>query len=144
MIGMFILQMPYALMISIMVGVINMIPMVGAFIGGGIGVFLIFTVSPIKALVFLVFLCIIQQIESNVFFPRIVGNKVGLPGIYVMITIVVGGSLAGVAGMILGVPLVASIYKLAVRYFQKKAQEKEEKAKKEQTLAAKPKIFTRG
>jgi predicted PurR-regulated permease PerM len=117
MIGMFILQMPYAIMISIMVGVINMIPMVGAFIGGGIGVFLIFTVSPVKAVIFLVFLCIIQQIESNVFFPRIVGNKVGLPGIYVMITIVVGGSLAGVAGMLLGVPLMASIYKLAVRYF---------------------------
>lgn len=89
-----------------------MIPMVGAFIGGGIGAFIIFTVSPSKCLIFLIFLCIIQQIESNIFFPRVVGNKVGLPGIFVMMTIVIGGSLFGVPGMILGVPLVASGYKI--------------------------------
>lgn len=111
-VGMWILRLPYATMIGILVGVINMIPMIGAFIGGGIGAFIIFTVSPAKCLLFVIFLCIIQQIESNIFFPRVVGNKVGLPGIYVMITIVVGGSLFGVLGMVLGVPLVASIYKI--------------------------------
>lgn len=111
-VGMWILRLPYATMIGILVGVINMIPMVGAFIGGGIGAFIIFTVSPAKCLLFIVFLCVIQQIESNIFFPRVVGNKVGLPGIYVMITIVVGGSLFGVLGMVLGVPLVASVYKI--------------------------------
>lgn len=111
-IGMLILRLPYATMIGILVGVINMIPMVGAFIGGGIGAFIIFTVSPSKCLIFLIFLCVIQQIESNIFFPRVVGNKVGLPGIFVMMTIVIGGSLFGVLGMILGVPLVASVYKI--------------------------------
>lgn len=111
-IGMLILRLPYATMIGILIGVINMIPMVGAFIGGGIGAFIIFTVSPSKCLIFLIFLCIIQQIESNIFFPRVVGNKVGLPGIFVMMTIVIGGSLFGVPGMILGVPLVASGYKI--------------------------------
>lgn len=123
-IGMYILQMPYVLMISILVGVINMIPMIGAFIGGAIGAFLIFTISPTKCLIFLIFLVVIQQIESNVFFPRIIGNRVGLPGIYVMITIVIGGSLFGVFGMILGVPLMASIYKIAKIYFADKADEK--------------------
>lgn len=123
-VGMTILQLPYPPMIGVLVGVINMIPMVGAFIGGGIGAFIIFTISPMKCLIFLVFLCIIQQIESNVFFPRIIGNRVGLPGIYVMITIVVGGSLFGVFGMLLGVPIMASVYKIGKNYFVDKAEEK--------------------
>jgi predicted PurR-regulated permease PerM len=127
-IGMLILQLPYAMMIGVLVGVINMIPMVGAFIGGAIGAFLIFTVSPVKCLIFVVFLIVIQQIESNIFFPRIIGNKVGLPGIYVMITIVVGGSLFGVLGMILGVPLMASIYKISNDYIAElKARRKTDK-----------------
>ena len=115
-VGMLILRLPYATMIGILVGVINMIPMIGAFIGGGIGAFIIFTISPTKCLIFLIFLCVIQQIESNIFFPRVIGNKVGLPGIYVMMTIVVGGTLFGVLGMILGVPLMASLYKILKDY----------------------------
>lgn len=130
MLGMSILQLPYATMIGILVGVINMIPMVGAFIGGGIGAFIIFTISPTKCLIFLVFLCVIQQIESNVFFPRVIGNKVGLPGIYVMMTIVIGGTLFGVAGMVLGVPLMASIYKIL------KIDLAEIKRKREEEIAA--------
>ena len=107
-----------------------MIPMVGAFVGGGIGAFIIFTISPMKCLIFLVFLCVIQQIESNIFFPRVIGNKVGLPGIYVMMTIVVGGSLFGVFGMVLGVPLMASVYKIFNNYLaevrlQKQAQKEQ-------------------
>ncbi len=126
-IGMLILRLPYATMIGILVGVINMIPMVGAFIGGGIGAFIIFTVSPSKCLIFLIFLCIIQQIESNIFFPRVVGNKVGLPGIFVMMTIVIGGSLFGVLGMILGVPLVASLYKIFNDYLAEVLAQREAK-----------------
>ncbi len=125
-VGMWILQLPYPLMIGILVGVINMIPMIGAFIGGGIGAFIIFTISPLKCIIFLIFLCIIQQIESNVFFPRIIGNKVGLPGIYVMMTIVVGGSLFGVFGMVLGVPLMAAVYKILAIYFNEKAYLKDQ------------------
>lgn len=133
-IGMLILRLPYATMIGILVGVINMIPMVGAFIGGGIGAFIIFTISPTKCLIFLIFLCVIQQIESNIFFPRIIGNRVGLPGIYVMITIVVGGSLFGIFGMLLGVPLMAAVYKILKNYFRDK---EEQKKKREQQLIKK-------
>lgn len=127
-VGMLILRLPYATMIGILVGVINMIPMVGAFIGGGIGAFIIFTISPAKCLVFLVFLCVIQQIESNIFFPRVIGNKVGLPGIFVMITIVVGGTLFGIAGMVLGVPLMASVYKIVNNYLAELRLRKAEEA----------------
>lgn len=130
-VGMLILRLPYATMIGILVGVINMIPFVGAFIGGGIGAFIIFTISPIKCIIFLIFLVVIQQIESNVFFPRVIGSRVGLPGIYVMITIVIGGSLFGVLGMVLGVPLVASLYKIAQIYFKDKARAMKNSCKKE-------------
>ncbi len=140
-IGMLILRLPYAMMIGIMVGVINMIPMIGAYIGGAIGAFIIFTISPTQCLVFLVFLCVIQQIESNVFFPRVIGNKVGLPGIYVMMTIVIGGSLFGVFGMILGVPLMASLYKIIKDYLAeiraRKEKEKEEAEKVEASTTPK-------
>ncbi|WP_294730610.1 AI-2E family transporter [uncultured Faecalibaculum sp.] len=118
--GMWLFQLPYAPMIGTLVGVTNIIPMIGAFIGGGIGCFLVFTVSPMKALVFLIFLCVIQQFESNVIYPRIVGNSVGLPGIFVTVVIVIGGALAGVAGMVMGIPVAAAIYKLLSEYIAQK------------------------
>ena len=74
---------------------------------------------------FLIYLCILQQFESNVIYPRVVGRSVGLPGIYVMITVVVGGSLAGVAGMFLGIPIMASAYKIARIYFREAEQRKQ-------------------
>lgn len=123
--GMTILKLPYAPMIGTLVGVTNIIPMIGAFIGGGIGCFLVFTVSPMKALIFLIFLCVIQQIESNAIYPRIVGSSIGLPGIYVTIVIVIGGALAGVAGMVLGIPMAAACYQLAKEYIERKEKEKE-------------------
>ena len=83
---MIILRMPYPAMIGTLVGVINIIPMIGAYIGGAIGMFMVFTVRPIMSLWFLLYLCILQQIESNVIYPHVVGNSVGLPGIYVMMT----------------------------------------------------------
>lgn len=114
--GMFILQMPYALMIGILVGVINIIPIIGAYIGGAIGVFMVFTVSPMLSLGFLVFLIILQQFESNIIYPRVVGNSVGLPGVYVLASVMVFGTIAGIPGMFLGIPTVASIYKLSRIY----------------------------
>lgn len=108
----FILGIPYALMAAVIVGVINIIPMVGAFIGGGIAAFIIFTASPSKCLIFLILLVVIQEFSSNVLYPRIIGDRIGLPGIYVMITIVIAGALFGVAGMILAVPLVATLYRI--------------------------------
>lgn len=118
--GMIVLKMPYPAMIGTLVGVINIIPMIGAYIGGAIGMFMVFTVNPITSLWFLLYLCILQQIESNVIYPRVVGNSVGLPGIYVMMTVVIFGSLAGIPGMFLGIPTVASLYKIGVLYLNRK------------------------
>lgn len=118
--GMIVFKMPYPAMIGTLVGVINIIPMIGAYIGGAIGMFMVFTVNPITSLWFLLYLCILQQIESNVIYPRVVGNSVGLPGIYVMMTVVIFGSLAGIPGMFLGIPTIASLYKIGVRYLNRK------------------------
>ena len=122
-IGMYILHMPYPLMIGALVGLINIIPMIGAYIGGSIGMFMVFTVDPMLSLGFLVYLCILQQFESNIIYPRVVGSSVGLPGIYVMMTVVVFGSLAGIPGMFLGIPTVASIYKLTRIHIENKEKE---------------------
>lgn len=118
--GMVLLQMPYPLMVGTLVGTINIIPIVGAYVGGAIGMFMVFTVDPMLSLGFLVYLIILQQFESNVIYPRVVGNSVGLPGIYVLASVMVFGSLAGIPGMFLGIPTVASIYKLTKRYIAKK------------------------
>lgn len=123
--GMIILRMPYPAMIGTLVGVINIIPMIGAYIGGAIGMFMVFTVSPIMSFWFLLYLCILQQIESNVIYPHVVGNSVGLPGIYVMMTVVIFGSLAGIPGMFLGIPTMASVYKIGVLYLNRKERLKE-------------------
>lgn len=133
--GMMILQMPYAIMIGTLVGTINIIPIIGAYIGGAIGVFMVFTVSPMQALAFLVYLIILQQFESNVIYPRVVGNSVGLPGIYVLASVIVFGAVAGIPGMFLGIPTVASLYKLLRMHIIKKEnalkQTKEVKANTE-------------
>lgn len=121
-VGMLLLRMPYAVMIGIMVGFINIIPMVGAYIGGVVGFLMVLTVSPLQAVIFLVYLVVLQQIESNLIYPKVVGNSVGLPGIYVMISVIVLGSLAGIPGMLLGIPSVASLYKLLRRYITYKEQ----------------------
>lgn len=119
-IGMLILQMPYAVMVGTLVGVINIIPIVGAYIGGAIGMFMVFTVDPMLSLGFLTYLIILQQFESNVIYPRVVGNSIGLPGIYVLGAVMVFGALAGIPGMLLGIPTVASIYQLAKIYIAEK------------------------
>lgn len=121
--GMIILKMPYAIMIGILVGTINIIPIIGAYIGGAIGIFMVFTIDPMLAIGFAIYLVILQQFESNVIYPRVVGNSVGLPGVYVLATVIVGGALAGVTGMFLGIPTVASIYKLTKAHIVKKEQE---------------------
>lgn len=110
MLGMLILQIPYALTIGVMIAFTALIPIVGAIIGTVIGAILILAVSPIKALVFVIFLLILQQIEGNVIYPKVVGNSVGLPGIWVLVAITIGGSLWGIVGILLSVPLFSVIY----------------------------------
>ena len=110
--GMTLLRLPYAVMTGTIIGVSALIPVAGAYIGGALGAFMIFTVDPLKALIFLVFLVILQQIEGNLIYPRVVGNSIGLPGLWVLAAVTVGGGVLGVSGMLLGVPLSAALYKI--------------------------------
>ena len=110
--GMLLLRLPYATMIGALVAFTALIPVAGAYIGAGVGAFMILTVSPIKALVFLVFLVILQQLEGNLIYPRVVGSSMGLPGVWVLAAVTVGGGLMGISGMLLGVPLTAAIYRM--------------------------------
>jgi len=112
MIGMLILQIPYAAMISALIAFTALIPIAGAYIGAAIGAFMILTVSPIKALIFIIFLVVLQQIEGNLIYPRVVGSSLGLPAIWVLAAVTVGGGILGIPGMLLGVPVAASLYRL--------------------------------
>ena len=111
-IGMAIFGFPYAAMISTLIAFTALIPVAGAYIGAFVGAFMILTVSPVKALFFLIFLVILQQLEGNLIYPRVVGEALGLPGIWVLAAVTVGGGIAGIPGMFLGVPLVAALYRM--------------------------------
>ncbi len=120
-VGMLILRLPYAPMIGATVAFTALLPVVGAYLGGAVGVFLICMESPIQAIVFLVFLVILQQIEGNLIYPRVVGSSIGLPGIWVLAAVTVGGGVGGIFGMLLGVPIAAAIYRLIredVRHYE--------------------------
>ena len=110
--GMLILGLPYATMIGAFIAFTALIPIAGAYIGAGVGAFMIVMVSPIKALVFLIFIVVLQQLEGNLIYPRVVGSSIGLPGIWVLAAITIGGGVMGVGGMLLGVPLAATIYRI--------------------------------
>ena len=122
-IGMKILKLPYAAMSGTLVGVTAFIPIVGAFLGAGISAFIILTESPMQALIFIIFLLILQQFEGNIIYPKVVGGTVGLPSIWTLAAVTVGGGLFGVFGMILGVPLAATLYKLAFFKLEEKESE---------------------
>lgn len=111
-IGMLIFRFPYAVMIGVLIGCTALIPIAGAYIGGAVGAIMIFTVSPFKALMFIVFLVILQQIEGQLIYPKVVGSSIGLPGIWVFAAVVVGGGLFGITGVLFGIPIFASAYVL--------------------------------
>ncbi len=111
-VGMAVLRMPYAVMTGAVVGVTALIPVVGAYLGAAVGAFMVFTVNPLQAVFFVVFLVILQQLEGNLIYPRVVGASIGLPGLWVLAAVTIGGSVFGVGGMLLGVPLAAAVYKL--------------------------------
>ena len=110
--GMMLLKLPYATMIGALIGFTALIPVAGAYIGAAVGAVMIFTYSPVKALIFIIFLIVLQQFEGNVIYPRVVGSSIGLPGILVLAAITVGGGMMGVLGMLIGVPLTAAVYQL--------------------------------
>lgn len=113
--GMLLFRLPYAAMISALIAFTALIPVAGAYIGAFVGAFMILTVSPAKALGFLVFIVVLQQLEGNIVYPRVVGSSLGLPGIWVLAAVTVGGGVMGVAGMLVSVPLAAAIYRLLRR-----------------------------
>lgn len=112
-IGMSIFRMPYAPAISVLVGFTALIPVFGAFIGTAIGAFLILLVKPIQALWFIVFIIVLQQFEGNLIYPKVVGKSVGLPGIWVLVAVTIGGNAMGVVGMLISVPLCSVLYVVA-------------------------------
>ena len=112
MIGMWILQIPYATMTGAVIAFTALIPIAGGYIGAAIGAFMIMTVSPIKAIIFLIFIVVLQQLEGNLISPKVVGSSMGLPAIWVLAAVTIGGGIMGIAGMLLGVPLAAALYRL--------------------------------
>lgn len=111
-VGMLLLRFPYAVMIGVFIGFTALIPIAGAYIGAAVGAVMILTVSPLQAVQFLIFIVILQQLEGNLIYPRVVGQTIGLPGIWVLTAITIGGGVLGVGGMLLAVPLFAAGYRL--------------------------------
>ena len=122
-IGMSLLRLDYAALISTVIAVTALIPMLGAYIGGAVGVVLLLFISPVKALIFLVFLIVLQQVEGNVIYPKVVGRKIGLPGLWVLLGITVGGGLFGIWGMLLAVPVTSVIYQVLKKDVKKREEE---------------------
>lgn len=111
-IGMVILRFPYANVVGPVIGMTALIPMIGAYIGAALGFLLILTVDWLQAVLFLVFIVVLQQLEGNIIYPKVVGSSIGLPGIWVFAAVIIGGGLMGITGILFGVPLIATIYKL--------------------------------
>ena len=121
--GMMLFQFPYASMVGTLIGFTALIPVAGAYIGAGVGAFMIFTVSPIKALLFLLFISVLQQLEGNLIYPKVVGSSIGLPGIWVLAAVTIGGGVLGIGGMLLAVPLAAAFYQILRDDVAKRNQE---------------------
>lgn len=123
-ITMLIIRLPYAVLIGIVIAITALIPIVGAFIGCAIGVILIALVSPIKALVFLIMFFVLQQLEGNLIYPHVVGNSVGLPGMWVFVAVTLGGKLFGIAGMLAFIPICSVCYALFKVYVNNRLRDK--------------------
>ncbi len=119
-----LLRMPYALLVGCLIAVTALVPIVGAFIGCAVGTFLILVVSPMQALFFVILFLTLQQVEGNLVYPRVVGSSVGLPSIWVLAAVSLGGSLMGVMGMILFIPLTSVAYTLFREFVYRRLREK--------------------
>lgn len=123
--GTFFIQPDYAALIGVIVGVSALIPVAGAYIGAILSAFLLVMVSPVRAIIFLSFLSILQQIEGNVIYPRVVGTSIGLPGIWVLTAVTVGGGLFGLLGVLLSVPVASVLYALLKQDVVRRLRKKE-------------------
>lgn len=123
-IGMVVLRIPYAPLVSMLVAITSVIPVLGAYLGIVPSVFVIFMESPVKALIFIIFITILQQIENNLIYPKVVGNAIGLDGFWVLLAIVMAGKMFGLVGMLIGVPTMAVIYSLVRANANKRIKQK--------------------
>lgn len=121
-IGMSIFRFPNAAVVSVIIGITALIPVIGPLIGEFIGCFIIFMESPLKALFFLIFVLILQAIDNNFIYPKVVGKSVGLPGILVLLAVIIGGNISGILGVLLGVPVASAIYSLVVAWLNNKSK----------------------
>lgn len=125
MVGMLILGFPYATMTGAVIAFTALIPVAGGYIGAAVGAFMIMTVSPVKALLFLLYIVVLQQIEGNLIYPKVVGFSMGLPAIWVLAAVTIGGGVMGITGMLIGVPLAATAYRLLREDVSRFPQKKE-------------------
>lgn len=123
-IAMAIFKMPYISLVSVVIAVTALIPVVGAFVGCILGAFFILVNNPIQALTFVIMFLIIQQLENNLIYPRVVGTSIGLPGMWVLVAVTVGGDLMGVGGMLLMIPVTSVIYALLREFTDKRLAER--------------------
>ena len=123
-VAMTIFRLPYALLVGVLIALTALIPIVGAFIGCVVGALLIAVTSPVKALAFVVLFLVLQQVEGNLIYPHVVGNSVGLPSIWVLAAVTVGGGLMGVVGMLVFIPLCSVLYALFREYVKRRLTEK--------------------
>lgn len=123
-VAMAIFKMPYISLVSVVIGVTALIPVVGAFVGCILGAFFILVNNPIQALTFVIMFLVIQQLENNLIYPRVVGTSIGLPGMWVLVAVTVGGDLMGVGGMLLMIPVTSVIYALLREFTEKRLAER--------------------
>ena len=123
-VAMAILRMPYITLISVLIGVTSLVPLVGAFVGCFLGAFFILVNDPMQAVWFVVMFLVLQQIEGNLIYPRVVGNSIGLPGMWVLVAVTVGGDLMGVGGMLLMIPLSSVLYTLLREFVGRRLKER--------------------
>ena len=130
-----IFRFPYSLTISILIGVTALIPLVGAFIGAAIGAVMILTVSPLQMLFFLIFIIVLQQIEGNMIFPRVVGTAVSLPGLWTLAAVTLGGGLFGILGIFICVPATSVLYQLVGTNMRKRLASQKKEASSSETAS---------
>ena len=121
--GMLFIQADYAPLIGVIVGTSALVPVAGAYVGAVISALLLLVVSPLKALVFLIFLLILQQFEGNVIYPKVVGTTIGLPGLWVLAAVTVGGGIGGLLGVLFSVPIASVLYTLLRRDVRKRLKD---------------------
>ncbi len=133
-VGMLIFRFPSAAVVSVIIGISALIPVIGPIIGEIIGCLIIFMESPLKALLFLIFVLILQAIDNNFIYPKIVGKSVGLPGILVLVAVILGGNVGGILGVLLGVPTASAIYALVVDWLGNRNKDNKNTETKEETI----------